>query len=336
MTQLSTEPAAQTTRPKRRLLYGLLRMALGGAVIALLLVRSDLGSIARAITNARPGFIVAAFGSMLAMLVVGAFRWQLFLRSLGMPLPRWTLLRLYLVGTFFNAFLPTGVGGDAYKAMRLRAEPGSLGVALASVMLDRASGLVALAMIGLVGAGAQFAAGDHGRVVGAGAALAILVLGGTVAALALGQRLRGRPQPVGVNLRERIAGTLRNAVVAARDRRVAGTAIFLGLIVQGLLLLANVLLAAGMRIDVPIAAVAALLVIVSLAAALPLSINGVGFREAAYVWSLGAYGVGHDRALAFALLMLGLLLATSAVGAVVYVVAGGSVDRAERPISGQR
>jgi glycosyltransferase 2 family protein len=65
------------------------------------------------------------------------------------------------------------------------------------------------------------------------------------------------------------------------------------------------------------------------ASALPLSINGVGLREAVYVWGLGAYGVGRDAALAFALLVLATALGTSAVGGVVYVAAGGrrSVDR---------
>src|SRR5213596_468786 len=95
---LTADAAYAVLRRRRRVLSGLLRVAVGGAVIAVLLVRSDPGDIARAITNARFGYVAAAFGVMLAMLVVGAFRWHLFLRSLGMPLPAWTLLRLYFVG----------------------------------------------------------------------------------------------------------------------------------------------------------------------------------------------------------------------------------------------
>ena len=56
---------------------------------------------------------------------------------------------------------------------------------------------------------------------------------------------------------------------------------------------------------------------------LPLTINGLGFREAIAVWCLAAYGVGHDEALAFALLVLAVTLASSAVGGIVYVVARG-------------
>jgi hypothetical protein len=47
--------------------------------------------------------------------------------------------------------------------------------------------------------------------------------------------------------------------------------------------------------------------------------------QAAYVWCLGTYGVGHDRALAFALLVLAVTLASSAMGGIVYAVAGRQV-----------
>jgi hypothetical protein len=64
---------------------------------------------------------------------------------------------------------------------------------------------------------------------------------------------------------------------------------------------------------------------------LPLSINGLGFREGAYIWALGRFGVDHDLALAFALLILAALLLTSLVGGLVYVIFGGEVERPIRP-----
>jgi hypothetical protein len=78
-------------------------------------------------------------------------------------------------------------------------------------------------------------------------------------------------------------------------------------------------------ISVTVAAMAAILVITAVVAVLPLSINGLGLREGAYVWCLTAYGISRDDATAFAFLMLGLVLATSAIGGLVYVAGGGRI-----------
>jgi hypothetical protein len=63
---------------------------------------------------------------------------------------------------------------------------------------------------------------------------------------------------------------------------------------------------------------------------IPLSINGLGFREGAYIWALGRFGVDHDRALAFALLVLAALLLSSIVGGIIYVALGGEVHLRHR------
>ena len=97
-------------------------------------------------------------------------------------------------------------------------------------------------------------------------------------------------------------------------------------IVSALLLVAvNALLAASLGLSVPGAALPGIVLIASLMTIVPLSINGLGFRESAYVWCLAAYGIGHDEALAFAVLVLAVTLASCAVGGVVYAVAGGTV-----------
>lgn len=66
-------------------------------------------------------------------------------------------------------------------------------------------------------------------------------------------------------------------------------------------------------------------------AVLPISMNGLGLREAAIVWCLAAFGISHDEALAFALLLLVLTFASSAVGGVVYVGTRGSSARDRLP-----
>ena len=140
-----------------------IRAAVGVLIVVLLLVRADIHALGHALAHARAWEVVLAFLMLLAGLVVNAFRWQLFLQPLGLALRPSDLIRLTFVGTFFNAFLPTGFGGDAYKSFRLRGVAG-LAPPLATAVLDRLAGLAGLAALGLAGCAWRLAADGTDRV----------------------------------------------------------------------------------------------------------------------------------------------------------------------------
>src|SRR3989304_4390275 len=52
--------------------------------------------------------------SRLIGLLISAYRWKLLLRAQSVEAPTLDLLQSYLIGGFFNNFLPTRVGGDVY------------------------------------------------------------------------------------------------------------------------------------------------------------------------------------------------------------------------------
>ena len=136
-----------------------LRAAVGMLIVVLLLVRADAHALIDSLRHADAREVALAFLVLLAGLVVNAFRWQLFLRPLGLALPGRTLVRLTFVGTFFNAFLPTGFGGDAYKSFRLRDRAAGVAPPLATMILDRLAGLAGLALLGLAGCAWRLAVG---------------------------------------------------------------------------------------------------------------------------------------------------------------------------------
>ncbi len=79
---------------------------------------------------------------------VSAKKWQMLLGMKGMNIPFITAWKYYYVGTFFNAFLPTSVGGDAVKAYSISKKLERREEAFSSVMMDRFTGLVAVVSIG--------------------------------------------------------------------------------------------------------------------------------------------------------------------------------------------
>ncbi|MGH2727388.1 MAG: lysylphosphatidylglycerol synthase transmembrane domain-containing protein, partial [Actinomycetota bacterium] len=174
----------------------LIRVLIGAGVFGFLISRSDVGELWDTISQAEVMYLLGALGAIFAGLFTSAFRWKAYLDALELPLSYATLFRLYLVGTFFNAFLPTGIGGDAYKAVRLGRGKESLAPAFASVFLDRFAGVVGMAAIGLLSSAYIVSAGEADRSGGyrvplIALGLSLLIMGTASALLLGGERLLG-------------------------------------------------------------------------------------------------------------------------------------------------
>jgi uncharacterized protein (TIRG00374 family) len=93
-------------------------------------------------------WIVVAIGSYLVVEIAALVRWQILLKVQGIRLPLPRLAGLFLIGMFYNQFLPGGTGGDIMKSyLLLKEAPGKKAGALLSVLFDRLVGLVALVTI---------------------------------------------------------------------------------------------------------------------------------------------------------------------------------------------
>ncbi len=307
-----------------------LRATVGAGLVGLLLWRADPRAVVHSIAQARPVPVTLAFGLALLTLVVSALRWRSFLNPLGFRLPSGALIRLYFVGAFFNAFLPTGIGGDAYKATRLRGGVGARPRSFASVLLDRIAGVVGLALLALAGAFVLLAERRHGAVINTTVGLALAGLLGCGLLVAIGPRRRERAGPSdATGLRGWLRLLLTSMSSAGLEDRAAVLGLGYGIVTAGMIVGTHALLADALGVSVPLPALAGIAFLSVVVVVLPVSINGLGVREATNVWALTAFGVGHGQALAFAFLILGVLLASSAVGGVVYLLAGGEVGSSE-------
>lgn len=110
----------------------------------------DLTALTQLLSQADGWWVAAGFALINLSLVLRAGRWLVLLRGAGVHhLTFGRLVELYFVGNFFNAFLPSGFGGDAVRVVEVAQEiPAD--VATGSVFLDRFTGLLVLFMMGLV------------------------------------------------------------------------------------------------------------------------------------------------------------------------------------------
>lgn len=90
-------------------------------------------------------WLATALAVGLAVCLVSFFRWYLLCRALALPITYFDAVRLGFLGTLLNLLSIGVLGGDTVKAVFLvRQVPGRAAEAIASVVFDRAIGLLAM------------------------------------------------------------------------------------------------------------------------------------------------------------------------------------------------
>jgi len=98
-----------------------------------------------ALKNAQYQWVAIGILAYVLVEIAAAFRWHVLLKVQGIHLSLPRLSGLFLIGMFYNQFLPGGTGGDIIKSYFLLKEtPDKKAGALLAVIFDRFIGLVAL------------------------------------------------------------------------------------------------------------------------------------------------------------------------------------------------
>ncbi len=252
-----------------------------------------------------------------------SLRWQLLAGALGFGGPWGRYFAHYFLGMFFNLVLPTSVGGDVVRAWYLSRAEGRRAAAFVSVLADRATGLVvliALACTAALCAPMSLAPWLAWAVTGLGAATVLGVL-----ALPLLPCAAARA-PLGRAKLQRLVEVGRACFARPGVLLAAGA---LGVVVQ----LANVvfvwLIGVGMGLEVPLAYYGVLVPLVALLTLLPVSVNGMGLREAGTVVLLAPLGVPAEQAVFLALLQFAAIGSASLLGGLFYLGEGWPRPRSE-------
>lgn len=96
------------------------------------------------------GWVALAVLATLIQVFLGALRWREITQRCDAPLTDTQAFRFNMIGTFFNQTLPSTIGGDAMRLWLVGRTGASWRAATYSVLVDRAVGLIALAIIVIV------------------------------------------------------------------------------------------------------------------------------------------------------------------------------------------
>lgn len=278
------------------------RLTLTVAILAYLSTRLDVAEVWRALTSARLPHLLLVLVLVFIDRAVMVQRWVLLLRAGGVAVTAGHAARLFLISSFVGSFLPAGVGGDAVRAYALTRGRANASSAVASVVVDRVLGVLALALVAAIGLVWWSSSGPNDWrvmvIVGATVAASIGALWADVwlrwltpAGLAGG--------PLGALVR------LSDAMGAYRNHRPTLAAVMLwSFAVQVLRIGQAYVLGLSLGLAVPFGYYMAVLPVGFLMLMLPVSVSGFGLPQGAIVWLLRPVGVPDPLSFALSTLIV--------------------------------
>ena len=301
------------------------RVTIALGLLGYLFWLSHPGEVGRALAAARPWPVALAIGLTLLDRTLMAYRWLALLGPLpdGTRPPLGAVVRIFFVSTFVGTFLPASVGGDAVRAYALSGHRVPLSLSVASVIMDRALGTAAILLLGAA-AFLWWPVPIPGLVpvLGAGLAgcgvLALVVFSARVADTLSGALAR-------LPLR-RVAAALERLMLAVREYRHHHgpllNVLAASIVVQALRVLQAYFLGVALGLAVPPGAYFVAIPLILLIMLLPITINGLGTSQAAFLWCFGALGVDRADAFALSILFVALGIVGNLPGGLLYASRG--------------
>lgn len=270
----------------RRLLRPLLSLAVLGLLGLWLARTASLQDFARALERLPAWALVAAYFLGGFNITLGAMRWRVLMEAFGARTlaSRGEFLLATFVCHFYNTFVPGSFGGDLVRGFVTRKSFDQPATGLIVVFFERFVGLLALSFVALIGIVVGPAIVDY-------RALAPWIAGvAGVGLLAIGAAaLTGK------------LNRFRNWLPRLEKPRRLVPAVGISLLGHGVNLGIYTLLALAMDLPVEVDAIVLVVPLSLIATVVPISVAGVGAREAMLVGLLGLLGVPAGDALVYSL-----------------------------------
>lgn len=305
---------------------GWLRLLGVALLVALVLIfKIDLGQTAVLVAHANLVYVSLAVILFIPFLASKAWRWQIILRDLQISISIGEAIRLYALGLGAGMVTP-GQVGDAVKVAYLRER--GLGRGLVSVLLDRLWDVLVLLL--LAGSGAFL---FWQQLEGEWVAIALLGVG-TIAMLTITASPRAQRVLLGLwtNWRRPKVGAPVFEPVKLSPLQITRQ-FALTLLATAIVYIRYYLLTSALNVHLSPVPFVAAMSLATVAALLPISISGVGARDAALLLVAGSIGISREQALGISALFLLLSVVNGLVGFGVWLIQSQKVEgwKVEKP-----
>lgn len=283
----------------------LLKLFVSSALFIILLWKVKLGDMFTKLSAM--DFRFAALVVLLIMLnyVVSSLRWKkLLIFQNADKASIWYMITLYFTGSFFNNFMPTSIGGDVYKVLKLGKKIDSKTNAFTATFMERFLGVLALCIISSV---------SFIQLLGWKSVLFILL--GLLACLVGWKSLNF------ISNKVKSVKNIIDSLMKYKDRRdVLAFAFIFSFVVQLFSIFSQYFIFVSLGMHPPILYSMFILPLITLAGFFIPSLNGIGVQDALYVSLFATVGITAEVALTASILYHIMRLMVSLFGGVLYAL----------------
>jgi glycosyltransferase 2 family protein len=314
----------------RRILLSAIKVLVSAALLYFSLRKVNLSNLASRIGIASVGWIGLAIVLTFLQIFVGSLRWYEVSAECGAPLTTKQAMRFNLIGAFFNQTLPSSIGGDAVRLWLVARDGAGWRAAAYSILVDRAIGLIALAMI--IVASLPWSYNLIGDSNGRSALLFVdfAALAGGLGFLVLGmlrwpwlKRLWGMHHL-------RACSVIANRVIFSRKQ--GPTIVVLSVLVHVIAVVVAWCVVQSIAAPVIFSQIFQLIPPVLLITMLPISIAGWGVREATLGLAFSYAGLMANEGVTVSLLFGAVFFIVGACGGLVWILSAEKAARCSTPI----
>ena len=305
----------------KKFLWLFFRVVVSGILITYLLYKVDIKSIFSSLNSVNLFWLALAFSLIFLGNLISGYRWQLLLTTQDIHIPLKTLISSLLVGRFFNNFLPSTIGGDIVRVYDTSKYSKNTAVSMTAILIERLTGFLALLLIAAFALVFGFhTIGDTFLLwvlIGFFSLILLLFLGLFNATLS--RQIRRIFDFRGLS---RIKGKIDKVYQALNlyksKRKDLLVTFLLGLALQVAAVAHYYLIGLALGLNVSMLYFFIIIPLILLILLLPVSINGIGVRENAYVLFFGKIGVEGSISIALSWLAFGMILIIGIIGGVIY------------------
>ncbi|MDD4954164.1 MAG: lysylphosphatidylglycerol synthase transmembrane domain-containing protein [Candidatus Omnitrophica bacterium] len=299
------------------------RVAISAALLFFVFRQVDEKALLGTLKNVNLPLLVLAFLIFFLVYLLCIFRWQMLLKALGIHLPLKRVIISASGGYFFSLFLPSTIGGDLMRSIDLAAHTKKTHEVIATVVLDRLSGFVGLVLLALLSLlfGWRYTQ-DKSVLLSIG--MITLVLVGILFTI-FNSFVYSKISKL---LRSPGAGKIRQLLTDLHDelhyfkhhKKVIVYNLFFSVLVQIMPPLSFYAAALALGLKINIIYFFVFLPIIGAITLLPISLGGLGLRDATTIYFFAQIGVSRDLAFAMSLLNFFFVLIYGIIGGLIYAL----------------
>jgi len=307
----------------KKIVSFLLRISISVALLVFLFSRVDKGSLLSILKNADRSLLFVALFIFSLNYVLSLFRWEMLLRASRINLPMKRVIISFAGGVFFSIFLPSTIGGDLMRSVDLATYTRKPREVVATVLMDRLSGYIGLVILAAISLAVGFGLVRDRSVLISVAVLALVLI--CVLLVLFDKALYTKvnrivQSPNAGRMRQILSSLHRELHIFRRHKDIIVDNLVLSILIQITTPLTFFITAKSLGLDVNIAYFMIFIPIISAVTLLPISIGGLGLRDAMTIYFFAKAGVSKDMSFAMSLVNFSFILFFGVLGGLIYVL----------------